>query len=84
MALPCQEGQQKPQQLGEVSGSTVKEQARGQTSPILEFQGCSQPHPGPFCKLRILLSGAAPMFCQHPQPKDGIAPHLRVCLPGGA
>lgn len=84
MALPSQEGQQKPQQLGEVSGPTVKDQARGQTTPILGPQICSQPCLGPSYKLRILLSGAASMLCQHTQPKDGIAPHLRVCLPGGA
>lgn len=43
----------------------------------------SQPHLSPSCKPKILLGRVAPVFCQHAQPKDGITPHLRVCLPGG-
>lgn len=58
-----------------------------QTSPILEprdtlhspLAAPTTPH-----SPRILLSRPAPMLCQHTQPEDRIAPHLRVSLPGGA
>ena len=84
MAFSRQEGQQEPQQFGEVSGPKSRNRHRGRPLSSRTPGPRSQPHSGPpSCKLRILLGRATPVLCQHTQSKDGITSYLGVCLPGG-